>query len=212
MAYTLNDILTTVAYLLGERSVNSTTTASRTDFVQSSLQEAYKAYPWRFARSLATIIFTNGIATLPTNYDIAHKTHIKFDNGSEVTLDEISDDDTELYEDGDRAVWIESIGNDGTDEQYVLHTKDSDVAAASFKYQRKAPTLDTGGTVKTQYPSKMTIALGARRYVKLGQNPDADISQDQALFEKNVANDVATHQVQEPRKKRRSIRHSTGEF
>lgn len=208
MAYTQNDFLITLAYLMGERSVNSTTSASRADFVQETLNDAYDAYPWRFARALATVVFSNGIATLPTNYDIGHQSHIKFENGTETTIDEINEDDTELFEDGDRAAWVYT--DDG--EQYLLKTKDTDVTSAIFRYQKKAPTLDSAGSITTPYPRKSTIALGARRYVKLGQNPDADISQDEKIFEKRLAADIAKHQVPSPRKKRRQIVFTTGDF
>ena len=72
MTINQSDILTTLAYLLGERSVNATTSAPRADFVQQTLVEAYQAYPWRFARTNATLTISNGIATLPTNYDDSH--------------------------------------------------------------------------------------------------------------------------------------------
>jgi hypothetical protein len=70
------------------------------------------------------------------------------------------------------------------------------------KYQSKAPTVST--SVYTPYPSKNTIALGSRRYVKMSQNPDADISQDEALFQQRLGQDIAAHQIAQPRKKRPS--------
>lgn len=212
MAYSSDDILLTVAYLQGERSVNSTTSAPRRNFIQATLNEIYGAYPWRFARALATVVFSNGIATLPTNYDISHPSHIKFNNGTDVTIDEINEDDSELFSDGDRAAWIYPVNADSEDSRYVLQSKDSDVSSASFKYQKMAPILDTAGTIKTQYPNSMTIALGARRYVKLGQNPDADVSQDEKIFKNRLAEDQAAHQVNQPRKHRRIIQNRTGDF
>lgn len=210
MAYNQNDILTTLAYLQGERSVNATTSAPRADFIQTSLQEAYSAYPWRFARALATVVFTNGIATLPTNYDIAQPVHATFNNGSDVTIQEVNDYDEELYGDGDRATIIYPVNDEAT--QYALKTADTNITAATVKYQKLAPVLDTAGTIKTPYPNKNTIALGARRYTKLGQNPDADISQDEKLFQTRLAADIAAVQVPTPRKKRRTIQNSTGDF
>ncbi len=206
MAITQTNILTTLAYLLGERSVASTTSAPRADFIQSTLEEAYQAHPWRFARTNATLTISSGIATLPTNYDDNHFSYAKFNNGVDVRLDPIDPDDSGQVEDGDRAQWIESIGND----TYVLNTKDADVSTVMFRYQTKAPTLDSGGSVTTPYPNKMTLAYGARRYVKLGQNPDADISQDEALFQKKLSQDIAAHQVPAPRKRRRTAQTQAG--
>lgn len=207
--YYQNDFLTTLAYLMGERSVNSTTSAPRADMIQTSLEEAYQAYPWRFARANATLSVVSGVATLPTNYDDNHLAFARFDNGSIVEdLIPVDPDDEFNVEDGDRNVWIEAIG-DGN--QYILRTKDTDVSTVRFRYQKQAPVLATAST-GTPYFNKRTIAIGARRDVKLGQNPDADISQDQALFERALAKDIATHQVPAPRKKRRQAAGRTGEF
>lgn len=201
-----SDILTTLAYLLGERSVNATTSAPRADFIQQTLTEAYQAYPWRFARTNATLSISNGIATLPTNYDDSQLAHVKFNNGVDVEIDLVDPDDSEDLANGDRAAWVENIG----DDTFVLKTKDTDVTTALVRYQRKAPVLDSAGTVVTAYPNKMTIALGARRYVKLGQNPDADISQDEKVFQNKLSQDIAFQQVNAPRKRRKSAQSQTG--
>lgn len=204
------DILTTLAYLMGERTVNATTSTPRADFIQETLNDAYQAYPWRFARVNATLTVTNGIATLPTNYDDNHFAHAKFASGStttEIKLDPVDPDDSEYLTDGDRAVWIEAIG-DGT--RYVLKIKDTDVSTVLFRHQVIAPVLDTSSTIGTPYPSKMTLALGARRFVKLGQNPDADISQDEKIFQNYLSADIAAHQVPAPRKRRRTAQQQAG--
>jgi len=201
-----SDILTTLAYLLGERSVNATTSAPRADFIQQTLTEAYQAYPWRFARTNATLSISNGIATLPTNYDDSQLAHVKFNNGVDTEIDLVDPDDAEDLSNGDRAAWVENIG----DDTFVLKTKDTDVTTALVRYQRKAPVLDSGGTVVTAYPNKMTIALGARRYVKLGQNPDADISQDEKVFQNKLSQDIAFQQVNAPRKRRKTAHSQSG--
>jgi hypothetical protein len=210
--YSQSDILTTLAYLLGERSVNATTSAPRADFVQQTLEEAYQAFPWRFARTNATLSISNGIATLPTNYDDTQPSHIKFTSGVDIELDAVDPDDSEDLANGDRAAWIYAID----DDVFVLKTKDSDVSSIQFRYQKKAPVLDSSGTIKTPYPNKMTIALGARRYVKLGQNPDADISQDEKIFQNKLSGDIAFAQVNAPRKRRKYAQSQagshTGEF
>lgn len=204
-----NDFLLELAYMMGERAVNATTTAPRTNFIQDALQDAYKAYPWRFARANATLIVDNGLATLPTNYDDSHIAYAKFDNGGvadDVHL--IDPDDEDEVQDGSRLAWVESIG-DG--DRYVIKLRDSDVSILRFRYQKLPPVLSTP-SVGTPYPNKATIALGARRYVKLGQNPDADISQDQKIFERELAKDIAAHQVPAPRKSRRTRHDRTGRY
>lgn len=211
--YYQTEFLTTLAFLMGENSVNTTTSAPRADFVQETLDEAYKAYPWKFARATATITVTDGVATLPTNYDSRHKSFATFDGGGvTLNLDEVHDEDYNDVVDGDKAAWIEAIG-DG--DRYILRTPDTNVSTVIFKHQKKTPVLATAST-GTPYPNKMTIAMGARRFVKLGQNPDADIGQDQALFEKALARDIASEQVPAVRKRRKTAQGQasshTGEF
>lgn len=205
------DVLTSLAYLLGERSVNATTSATRTDFVQSTLQEAYQAYPWRFATTTATISIVSGIASLPTNVDVSHPLNATYYNGTtEIDLDEIDLNDKDLVLDGDNKFWL-TAQSDGT---FLLNTKDTIPAYAIVTYQQQAPIL--AASVGTPYPSKNTLALGARRYVKLGQNPDADISQDEKLFQSRLSADIAAQQVPAPRRARRTAQtragSSTGSF
>lgn len=212
-----NDILTTLAHLMGEKTVNSSTTTQRRDFIQSSLHDAYGAYPWIFARARSTITLASGIATLPTDYDPRHESRIFAPDDADTNLDGQkldpvdAVDNTDL-EDGDRAAWIEPVGNG---DRYVLKTKDSDLSSLFFRYQKVEPILSTA-SVGTPYPNKRTIALGARIYVKLGQNPDADLAQEEKQFDKAIANDIARFQVPSPRRRRRTAHGQagshTGEF
>lgn len=205
----LTPLLTTLAYLMGERSVSASTTAQRTDFIQKTLEEAYGAYPWRFNTANATLAISSGIATLPTDFDVSHPMYASYfsDSVTELDLEEIDPTDKDQVSDGDKKFWL-TAQSDGS---FLLNTKDS-ISSAIVSYQKIPPTLDSAGTIGTPYPNGMTIAMGARRYVKLGQNPDADISQDQKLFEKNLANDVAAHQVPAPRKQRRTRHQQRGTY
>ena len=202
-------LLQTIAYLMGERTVNSTTSTSRADFLQKTLSEAYQAYPWKFAHTNATLSISSGIATLPTAVDYQHAIRAYFypsGQTQETYLEEIDAGDKDRVAAGSRAFWLNSNG-DGT---YNLQTKDTDVPSIIFGYQSLAPTLDTAGTVGTPYPNAMTLALGARRFVKLGQNPDADISQDQALFKQYLNQDIAAEQIPHARKRRNTRQRLTG--
>lgn len=206
------DALNTLSYLLGERSVPSAETTARSDFIQSTLNEAYKAYPWRFATRTATLSVVSGIATLPTTVDISQEINAKYYNGTQdYDLVQIDQDNVPDAFDGSSEYWLTVADNSSP---YLLNTKESGVSSVVLKYQEVAPTIS--GSVYTPYPSKNTIALGAKRYVKMSQNPDADISQDETLFQQRLSQDVAAHQVAAPRKKRgnRQSRysHHTGDF
>lgn len=206
MIYYQNDFLNTLAFLMGESAPNSSTNTSRGDFVQNALNDAYKAYPWRFARTNATLSIVSGIATLPTDYDNNHLAFAKFNNGGAAQdIDFVDPDDEDDLTDGDRAAWVEVLSDGDT---YILKTKDTDLSTVSLRYQKRAPILATAST-GTPYFNKRTIALGARRDVKLGQNPDADTSQEQTVFERELSKDIAAHQVNAPRKRRRTAQGQT---
>lgn len=200
-------LLQTIAYLMGERTVNSTTSASRSDFLQKTLVEVYQAYPWRFAKTAATLSISNRIATLPTNFDNTHPVHVWYSSGgSPYTLNEIDPADSDKVVDGDLTYWVDAQ----SDGSFILKTKDTAPTSIAVDYQSLPPSLDSAGTIGTPYPNAMTLALGARRFVKLGQNPDADISQDQALFKQFLNQDIAGEQIPHARKRRITRQYLTG--
>lgn len=209
----LTPLLTTLAYLNGERAVNATTSGPRTDFLQKTLEECYEAYPWRFARATATLTISSGIATLPSNFDISHPVNASYYSSTslELALEEIDQNDKSMATDGSLQYWLESVPDSNT---FVLNTKETTPSNVVVVYQTTAPIL--AASVGSAYPSAQTVALGARRWVKLGQNPDADISQDEALFQSKLAGDIAAHQVPAPKRTRRTAQSmsgtSTGDF
>lgn len=191
----------TLSYLLGENNVPTSSVAtSRKNFIQRTLEEIYRAYPWTFASVKTTLTITNGQASIPDDFDPQHKIYAYFDQGdNQYAVREINIGDSDMYEDGDNTMWLESDG----DNDYILVTKDTNYSTITIKYQTLAPTIST--TESTPFPDLMTLALGARRYVKLGQNPDADISQDEALFQKRLNENIAAVQVNRPLRKHRAI-------
>jgi len=194
-------ILETLSYLLGENSVpTSSIIDSRKRFIQHTLEEIYRSYPWTFAQGTATLSFSAGLATMPSDFDAQQKVYSYFNTGNlETNVVEINVGDQDMWQDGDYKFWIEPL-NETT---YLLKTKDTNYTDLTIKYQKQVPTINA--TVYTPFPDAMTVALGARRYVKLGQNPDADISQDEALFQKRLTENIAAQQLGRPLKRNRKI-------
>jgi hypothetical protein len=194
-------ILETLSYLLGENSVpTSSIIDSRKRFIQHTLEEIYRSYPWTFAQGTATLTFASGLATMPSDFDSQQKVYSYFNNGDQqTTVTEINVGDQDMWETGDYKFWIEPLD----ETTYLLKTKDNNYTDLTIKYQKQVPTINA--SIATPFPDAMTIALGARRYVKLGQNPDADISQDEALFQKRLTENIAAQQLGRPLKKNRKI-------
>lgn len=201
---TQNQIMLTLTYLMGENSIPPTSTEGRKDFIQRTLEEIYRAYEWPFAGAKTTLTFTNGSVAMPSDFDIQHKIYAYFYQGdNQYEVREINIGDSDEYVAGDNKVWLEYDGAGG----YTLNTKDS-LTNITIKYSMLAPVLSS--TVNTPFPDVMSIALGAKRYVKLGQNPDADISQDETLFSKRLNENIAATQVNRPNPKHRSVYKANG--
>jgi hypothetical protein len=197
--------LTTLTYLMGERSVPSTALEGRQNFIQRTLEEVYRAYPWAFASATATLSVSSGLATLPSNFDDQHKVYAYFYSGdNQYEVKEINFGDQDLYQTGDNKVWLET-DNNGT---FFAKTKDTTYDTLVVKYQTQAPEINS--TVYTPFNDQLTIALGAKRYVKMGQNPDADVSQDEALFQKRLNENIAASQVNRPLRRNRKIYEANG--
>ena len=194
------DIMTTLAYLMGERTIPTTAVESRQDFIQRTVEEVYRAYPWSFANANATLTVDSGTATLPSNFDSQHKLYVYFYNGTEqVALDEINIGDSDMYVDGDRRYWLDKIGNN----TYLIKTKDTDISSVIANHQTVAPELNA--SIATPFPDRMTIALGAKRYIKLAEDPNADIAQDERIFKNRLSENVAAVQTSRPLKRFRKI-------
>lgn len=197
---TQTQALTTLSYLLGENSVpTSSVLDSRKNFLQNTLNEIYRAYPWSFAQNNATLTFAGGVATLPADFDYQHKIYGYFYNGDTQTeLKEINIGDSDMYVQNQYKFWIEHVAND----TFLIRTKDNTYTTAVISYQTTAPNLTT---TSTPFNDANIIALGAKRYVKASENPDADISQDEALFQRRLNEAIAAVQVNRPLRKHRSV-------
>ncbi len=199
------DYLLTLAYLMGEGTVQASTVAPRGQFIQSTLDEIYRAYKWPFATSRATISFTGQVASLPTNFDYQPGLDAYFYSGSEeIPLEVINEYDRTNWEINDYRYWL-TAQTDGT---FLLNSKDTGYTAVVVKYQTRAPVV--AASVGSAFDDSMTVALGARRYIKLSQDPSADISQDEALFQKRLRENIAAVQVGNPKRRLRFISHARG--
>lgn len=202
---TQNEILLTLTYLMGESSIPPTATEGRKNFIQRTLEEVYRAYAWTFASAKTTLTLTNGSAALPADFDAQHKLYAYFYNGdNQYEVKEINIGDSDEFMAGDNKLWIETDGLGG----YTINTKDTTYTDITVKYQTVAPVLSD--TVDTPFPDPNVLALGAKRYVKMGQNPDADISQDETLFAKRLNENIAAAQVNRPLRKHKSIYKANG--
>jgi hypothetical protein len=206
MIYYQDDILLTLSYLRGERTVPSTNTEGRKEFIQQTLNELYAAYRWKWNEISTYISLVSGIATLPSGLSLNHELNVSyFDGQDETEYDEINVSDKSKATQGDNVYWVTTI--DG--ERHQLNTKEA-VDTLALAYQPVAPIISA--TIGTPYPDRLTIALGANRFVKLSEDPDADLAQDDTLFTNRVNINIAAQNRPRPRRERRSAQSETGSY
>ena len=137
---TQTQIMTTLSYLLGERSVPTTATESRQDFIQRTIEEIYRSYPFPFASANATVAVVDGLATLPSDVDWQHKVNAYFYSGdTQKDLREINEADADKYSEDDNVFWLHPIGVGDT---YTFNTKDTNYDVAHVTYQTQPPEVN----------------------------------------------------------------------
>lgn len=176
-----NDILLDMSYLLGEQSVPSSGIEDRKRFIDRALERIYRAYDFEEFKAIATVSITSGVGSLPSDIGESPDLDVRVINAGsndDYVFDQIPYEDQDNYRDGDYKYWL--TGSAGA---YSLNTKD-DIANVIVRYTQEAPSVNA--SISTTFPSAMTVARGALVYYKQAENPLADISQDEALFQQEL--------------------------
>jgi hypothetical protein len=203
MSKTQTDYMTTLAFVRGESQTPNGNVDNRKEFVQATLEEIYAAFPfpWNKAANVALTI-TSGVAALPTDVSREHPLHIRY-AGTDQPYNEVVIEDQDSVNEGDNIFWTTS--DDG--ETYDLNTKET-VENLYITYQKVAPIVSA--TVTSPINNKMLVALGANRYMKMADDPNADISQDESLFSKRLQQYIAPFKLNNPSRRRRTAQTEAG--
>lgn len=191
------DILEDLAFLEGNQSVPSSGIDDWKRFVQRTLEEVWIQYPWEFAKTLATVSMSNGVGTLASGamidgiYDVRSITSGVGDDHKYIEVPYEEQDD---WAPGQYRYWLT-----GNTPNPVMNTKETD-SPLTVWYKNLPPIVNA--SVRASFPDPMVIALGARRYVRAAENPQADISQEEELFQKRLEEVWGWYNRQKPRKKR----------
>lgn len=201
MAYgeiTEDDVLAKLSFLEGNQSVPASGIDDWKSFVQSSLEEAWIRFPWDFARVTDTLTINNGSSPLPD--DIAPGTRLDVrqvvsGSGDDQIYTEIPYGEQDEYSQGSYRYWIT-----GASPDLAINTKETP-GTLTIQYTSLAPVLSDGDTAP--FPDPMIIALGARRYVRASENPQADISQEEQVFQARLEELWSQYNRNKPRRARR---------
>lgn len=204
-------VLQDMSYLLGEQSVPTTSIDDRKQFIQNGLTRILTLFPFDDVNNLATLSVTNTgnfyQATLPLDINFRAEMDVRVINpgtGDDYVFDQVTYSQQDDWTQGDNKYWYT-----GSEGNYTLFTRES-YPALSLRYYAAAPTINA--SVSTTFPSSLIIARAAIVYYRQSENPQADVSVDEALFQKELAELVAREQLNRPQRRARSIAEKFGKY
>lgn len=203
----LTTVMQDLSYLLGETSVPTSGVEDRQRFVQLALERVYRAYDFPMNRATATVALVSGIATLPTNVHqdgILDIREVVSGVGTDHRYAQIPYEMKDDYPQGQYRYWV-----DGYEGAYTLNTIESD-ATLQIRYETTAPQINA--SITTPFPSSMCLARGALVYVRQAEDPQADIAQEEALFQQELDEVIAQYNRKRPQPRAKTLHEVTGTY
>lgn len=208
MSLTLTTVMQDLSYLLGETSVPSTGTEDRQRFIQLALERAYRAFDFPFSKVLATVALVGGIATLPTTVHQDSIMDIRVINsgiGDDYIFQSVPYGSLDSYPTGQYRYRL--TGYEGA---YVFQTTETMSATLSVYYQTTAPQINA--SISTPFPASMALARGALIYVRQAEDPQADISQEEYLFQGELDEVIAQYNRSRPQPRGITLHEAMGTY
>ena len=197
MGVSLTDVQTDLAYLLGEQSAPSESNADymvRATFIQRALERAYRAYDFPSTKLVATVQAVNGVATLASGS--------MPDTTLDVRESVAGADNDHIYVEIDYSEQDEPSASDYTYYRTqagdaVLLNLSQTSPLLTVRYTSSTPILNA--SIKTPFPSSMTLARGALIYYRQAEDPQADISQEETIFQVEIDEIISQYNRSRPR-------------
>lgn len=192
------DVLEDLAYLEGNQTVPSSGIEDWKRFIQRTLEEAWRQYPWDFAKTLATVTMSGGVGTLASgvlNNGILDVREVNSGTGDDKIYTEVPYEEKDDWAAGTYRYWVT-----GTPYQPVINTNEPDRTLQVW-YMQQAPQINA--SVSCGFPDSMVIAMGAQRFIRKSENPQADTSQEEQIFQRRVEELWGWQNRRKPRKARR---------
>lgn len=208
MSLSLTTVMSDLSYLLGETSVPATGTEDRQRFIQLALERAYRAYDFPFSKIMATVPMVNGIASLPTNVHQDSIMDIRIINPGK------SDDNIftgvpygslDSYPSGQYRYRL--TGYEGS---YIFESSETGNGVLSIYYETTAPQINA--SVTTPFPSSMALARGALIYLRQAEDPQADVSQEEYLFQMELDEVISQYNRGRPQPRGKTLHESMGTY
>jgi len=199
-----------LSYLLGESSVPPSGTEDRQRFVAMALERAYRSYDFPFTKATATVSVASGIATLPAAIrqdSILDVRVLTSGANADNVYQQIPYEYQDNYAAGTYKYWL--TGQEGTGT-YLLNTSESGTPLLTIRYTTTTPSINA--SVTTPFPSSMCLARGALVYFRQAEDPNADLSQEEALFQKELEEVISQYNRSRPQRRGRSVHEAASTY
>ena len=204
----LTTVMEDLSFLLGESSVPSTGTEDRQRFIQRALDRVYRAYDFPMNKVTATIAMVSGIATLPTNVhqdSILDIREVVAGVGNDKIYKVVPYEELDNYPAGS---YMASL--DGYEGTYVLTTSENTNGTLKLRFTTTSPTINA--SISTPFPSSMALARGALVYYRQAEDPQADISQEEYIFQQELDEVIAQYNRSRPQPRAKTLHEITGTY
>lgn len=199
MAVTLSTIRSLVAALNGEESTPASTL--RDNLINAVIRDIYGRKEWRWAEKTATVTISGTTATLPTDFLILRDLREVLPGvNDDVVYELVELGDWDQYDTGSPVAMI--YGND-VDGKTIRINQASEPTLTLTYASGPTDLVNSGDT--TPIPNALTVAKGVYALLKRADDPDLDVTGEQAEYEGEVAKlmreDARVSRTSEPRVK-----------
>lgn len=206
---TLTTVLEDLSFLLGESSVPTTGIEDRTRFIQRALERVYRAYDWPMNKVTATIQMTTGSGALPTNLRQDSEMDVRevlAGTNNDNIYYQIPYEDQDTYSAGSYRYWLS-----GYEGAYTINTSETATSPIlTVRYSTTTPIINA--SIATPFPSSMALARGALVYYRQAEDPQADIGQEEALFQQEIDEVIASYNRARPQPRGRTLHEMNGTY
>ena len=207
-AITQTTVLEDMSFLLGETSVPTSGIEDRQRFIQRALDRVYRAYDFPMNKVTATISMVAGVATLPSNVHqdaILDIREVVSGVGTDHVYTQVNYGDIDSIPTGSYAYWL-----DGYEGTYTLNSSETSSSTLKIRYETTTPVVNA--SISTPFPSSMCLARGAMVYYRQAEDPQADISQEEYLFQQELDEVIAQYNRSRPQRRAITMQENMGTY
>jgi hypothetical protein len=201
-------VMEDLSYLLGESSIPSTGVEDRKRFIQRALDRVYRAYDWPMNKVTATVSMVAGIASLPSNVQqdsIIDIRSVQSGTGDDHIFQGVPYGELDNYPSGTYRYRL--TGYEGT---YVLQSSETTTDTLQLYYETTSPIINA--SISTPFPSSMCLARGALVYYRQAEDPQADIAQEEALFQQELDEVISQYNRSRPQPRAKTLHEAMGTY